>query len=412
MPECIWFVSKYATLPSATESWARGFCILRELAKRGHSCVLVTSDSNHLVKAPEFEGPYLDETIDGVRVIRLRTYKYRPGKSGALGRTLSWLDFEWRVFMLPRDILPRPSVVVASSLSLLTVLSGLALRRRHRARLVFEVRDIWPLTLVEEVGYTPRNPFVLALGLVEKLGYWGADHIVGTMPNLVEHVAEITGKTLRVGCVPMGIDKDWREAQQDITDEYAAQHIPGGKFIVCHAGTIGVTNALETLFACAREMQDRLDIHFLIVGDGYLKEHFRAACSDLPNVTFAPAVPKAMVQSILSRCDLLYFAAHRSKVWKFGQSLNKLTDYMLSGKPVVASYTGFPSMLNEAGSGSFVPANDPSALRGEILRYAALPRGERERIGAAGRAWIETNRVYSKLADDFLEILSWPSNRG
>ena len=42
-----------------------------------------------------------------------------------------------------------------------------------------------------------------------------------------------------------------------------------------------------------------------------------------------------MVQSVLSRCDLLYFSVHVSTVWKYGQSLNKVIDYMLAGKPVV-----------------------------------------------------------------------------
>ena len=41
----------------------------------------------------------------------------------------------------------------------------------------------------------------------------------------------------------------------------------------------------------------------------------------------------------------------KSKVWDYGQSMNKIVDYMMAGKPVVASYSGYPSMLNEAGSG-------------------------------------------------------------
>jgi glycosyltransferase involved in cell wall biosynthesis len=381
------------------------------MAKQGHSCVMIASDSNHLVSTPDFDGPYLDETIEGVRVVRLRALKYKASRSSGIGRVLSWVDFEWRTYRYSKDVLPPPSVVIASSLSLLTILTGLLLRRRYKCRLAFEVRDIWPLTLVEEAGFSAANPMIRLLGLIEKLGYVKADYIVGTMPNLGEHVAEVTGKKLPVGFIPMGIEEDWRERQKDIGDAYVAEHIPSDKFVVGYAGTIGVTNALETLFACVREMRDRPDIHFLIVGNGYLKEQYRTACADLPNISFAPAVPKAMVQSVLSRCDLLYFAAHQSKVWKYGQSLNKIMDYMLSGKPVVGSYTGFPSMLNEAGSGSYVPSKDARALRDEILRYAAMPAAERERMGAAGRDWILANRPYAKLAEDYVRLLSGPSNR-
>jgi len=146
-------------------------------------------------------------------------------------------------------------------------------------------------------------------------------------------------------------------------------------------------------------------IHFLVVGDGDLRETYRARYGHLPNLTFAPKVPKAMVPSVLSRCDLLYFAVHPSKVWQYGQSLNKLIDYMMAGKPVLASYTGYPSMVNEANCGSFVPANERDALQAEIRRYAAMPASEREAMGRRGREWLLQHRRYPKLAQDYLALM-------
>ena len=114
-------------------------------------------------------------------------------------------------------------------------------------------------------------------------------------------------------------------------------------------------------------MKDQSDVRFLIVRDGYLKENFQRSAGDLSNVIFGPGVPKAAVQSVLAHEDILCFAFHKSPMLRFGQSPNKVIDYMLSGKPIVASYTGFPSMINEADCGSFVPAEDVSALRAEIV---------------------------------------------
>lgn len=369
----------------------------------GHRGVVLTSDSNHLAAAPQFKGRYRIDAIEGVEFVWIKTLKY--GTTGSLRRVLSWLEFEWRLWRLPKEQFGRPDVVVVSSLSLLTIFNGLLLRRRYRCRLIFEIRDIWPLTMTEEGGYGKYNPFVMGLGLVERLGYLRADVIVGTMPNLKDHVTEVLGQERPVYCIPMGVDEASLTSAEPLESAYEDKYIPQGKFIVCHAGSIGLTNALDTLLACARKLRDRSDIHFLIVGKGDLKAKYEKICADLPNITFAPEVKKTMVQSVLARSDLLYFSTYTSKVWRFGQSLNKLIDYMLSGKPIVASYSGYPSMINEAGCGSFVPADDVTALLKEILRYAEMPPETRIAIGEAGRAWLLRNRKYKILAKNYFTLM-------
>jgi len=377
----------------------------------GYSSVILTSDSNQLAEVPVLDTPYLMQDIDGIQLCWIRTTKYGAAKS--LRRVVSWLNFEWRLWRLPKDRLPTPDVVVVSSLSLLTVINGFLLRRRFKCRLVLEVRDIWPLTITEEGGFSRWNPFVLGLGLVEKLGYRYADAIVGTMPNLGEHVAYVLGQPKPTYCIPMGVDEATLMVSGELPADYVEKHIPQGKFIVVHAGTIGITNALDTMLNCAESMHDNPRVHFLVVGEGDLRAHYQQKYAHLTNLTFAPRVTKQMVQSVLSHCDLLYFSVHVSRVWKYGQSLNKVIDYMLAGKPVVASYTGFPSMINEANCGSFVPAGDVISLRHEILRYAARKPQERSAIGLRGRSWLLENRCYKTLASSYLKILFvQPSGQG
>lgn len=407
MSATVWYISKYVTPPYTAKVGARGFLLLREFVRAGHKAVLITSDSNHLATPPKISGPRLRETVDGVDVHWLRTWKYRGARS--IGRMLSWLDFEWQLWRMPKSTLPRPDVVIVSSLSLLTILNGLWLRRKYRCKLVFEVRDIWPLTLTESGKISRWHPLVALLSVIERLGYRRADLVVGTMPNLVDHVREVSGQDRPVICIPQGLDPALLMQSGPLPDDYVSRYVPKDAFIMCHAGSIGADNALETLIATARKLQDRPDIHFLIVGEGYLKESFQRSAADLSNVTFAPGVPKASVQTVLAQADILYFAVHKSPLLRFGQSLNKVIDYMLSGKPIVASYTGFPSMINEADCGSFVPAENVDALRSEIERYAAMPTEERTRIGKRGRDWIMKHRRFDALAADYLRHLGLES---
>lgn len=399
----IWYVSKYVAPPGSGTTGGRGYWLMKELAALGHRVAIITSDSNQLAESPRMEGAFLLQNVDGMQLCWVRTFKYAVAKS--VRRILSWLHFEWRLLWLPQQQLPKPDVVVVSSLSLLTVLNGLWWRVRYQCRLVFEVRDIWPLTITEEGGFKPYNPFVWGLGLIERLGYKYADAIVGTMPNLGEHVHQVLGYPKSVHCIPMGVDAAVFASPEPLPAGYEDAYLPRGKFVVAHVGSIGITNALNTFLQCAQAMQGQLNIHFLLVGDGDLRETYRQQYGHLSNLSFGSRVSKGMVQSVLAKCDLLYFSVHVSKVWQYGQSLNKVIDYMMAGKPVVASYTGYPSMINEADCGTYVPAGDVPALKQEVQRYARLPEVERLKIGARGKAWLLQNRSYPKLAKQYLDIM-------
>lgn len=397
----VWYVSKYVAIPRAKRGGTRGFMLLREMAKRGARSVMITSDSNHLTQVPEIEGSHFIECIDDVTICWLKVHKYRGARS--IGRMLSWLHFEWRLWRLAKKELGRPDAIIVSSLSLLTVLSGIYLSRQYRAKLIFEVRDIWPLTIIEEADFSPRNPFVYCLSLIERMGYREADAIVGTMPNLGQHVREQTGRTKDVYTVPFGIDREMVENVEALPPSWADKYIPTDKFVLCYAGTIGTTNALETLFETAELLRSE-PIHFLIVGDGDLKDEFEARYRYLENVTFTGPVPKPMVQSVAAVCQATYFSAFPSKVWEYGMSLNKVMEYMLAARPVIGSYTGYRTMIEEAECGTIAPAGDPQALAKVLRDYMGKDPAELDAIGANGRRWLFANRSYSRLAEEYLVI--------
>ena len=82
--------------------------------------------------------------------------------------------------------------------------------------------------------------------------------------------------------------------------------------------------------------------------------------------------------SLISYCDLLYFSTHNSKIWKYGQSLNKLIDYMLSGTPIIGSYDGYETMINESNCGEFIMPNDSDELLRKIYKYKNMSTKSKE----------------------------------
>jgi len=353
MAKTVWYVSKYVITPGIGEPAGRAFGLMREVARSGHESVIITSDSQGKYGAPLAQSRYDIHDLEGVRVCWVRTLKYRD--SNSMRRVLSWFDFEFKLLGVPKTI-PAPNTIVVSSLSLLTIFNGLRWRRKYNCRLVFEVRDIWPLTMTAEGGYSQRNPFVKILAGVERLAYRRADAILGTMPNLGEHVHKVTGQEIETFCVPMGIDVDaYQRGRSSETDCFDTA-LPADRFIVGYAGSVGISNALDVLFQCAQRLESKPKIHFAILGDGEL-------------------------------------------------SLNKLIDYMYAGRPILASYSGHRSMINEAECGSFAPAGDVEALQVEIMKYSEMSKADLDSIGVKGKDWLEKNRPYEVLVKDFLTVL-------
>lgn len=403
MNKTIWYVTKYFSPRTATSPGGRGWFLVDEMRRAGHPVVVITSDSNNLVDVPVLHQRVTVVDADGVKIVWLRTMKYSVAKS--LRRIMSWFHFEWNLFRLSKESLERPDVIIVSSLSLLTILNGLLLRSKYKCRLVFEVRDIWPLTIVEEGGFNERNLFVRGLAWLERLAYRKSDAIVGTMPNLGTHVRNEIGLDRPVFCIPMGVAEDQLVEGPALAHDYVERYLSSDKFKVVHAGTIGITNALDVFFEAAQAMRDEVDVEFVIVGDGALKEGYARKYGHLPNLVFAEKVSRNQVQSVLVKGSVLYFSVHDSKVWDYGQSLNKVIDYMLAAKPVIASYNGYPSMINESGCGVFVPAADVEAVVAAVRDMKSKSVEERSVMGERGRQWLLDNRRYSKLAQDYLSIL-------
>jgi glycosyltransferase involved in cell wall biosynthesis len=400
----IWIINKYAS--SLNEGFeSRPFALAREFTKKGHYCSIISSDSNHFGIYPKYKRIYNVHQNFNLFVLRIRTFKYK--KTASLRRIVSWIDFEIKLLFAPLNKLPYPDIIIVSSLSLLTILNGIRLKKLYNSKLIFEIRDIWPLTMIVEGGYSKCHPVVLFLAWVEKRGYAKSDMVVGTMPNLSKYVSKRLGalKT-RCECVPFGFDPDFFLLNtSNSTGFRMAYNIPTGKFIVGYAGSIGLSNGLDAMIDCIIKMQSDERFLFLFLGDGACRLEYAEQTRRLPNVIFLPKVEREEVSSFLSLCDLLYFSSLKSEVWEYGWSPNKLIDYMMAGKPVLASYSGFQSMINEAESGFFIEAENPEEINKALNRIIDMPKHKLKEMGSKGRSWLVNNRNWDVIAEQYLTLM-------
>ena len=363
----------------------------------GCELTVVTSDSNHGSSFKARTAVPSVHSFEGVEYTVLKTRQYT--RTASIARVISWFDFDIKLFRHCRQM--APDVVVISSLSLTSIIFGIYIKARHGSRLVFEVRDIWPLTMIHEGGFSRWHPLALYLRFIELWGYRRADLIVGTMPNLKQHVTESGIRkpddafhTCGIGVAP---DRAADVAAFAFSPEVEA--LLRGRTIIGYCGSIGLTNNLHDF---VRYMDDctRDDVVFVIAGDGADRPTFESRLKDHQNVVFLGRIAPDQVQGFLRRCDVLFLSTLPSKVWDYGQSMNKIVDYMLAGKYIVAQYTGYPSFINEAECGIFT---DGDGLFDSLNAALDMSADERDAAGMAGREWLLEHQNYDALARDYLK---------
>jgi glycosyltransferase involved in cell wall biosynthesis len=294
-------ISKYASPPNYSKMPARLFILAKEFIKLGHNTTLITSDSNHFSTYPNTDNIHNFENVEGVSLCWIKTKKYI--KTASLARVLSWFDFERKLFKLDLKKINKPDVIIVSSLSIFSIIYGYFLKKKFNSFLVFEIRDIWPLTMTEEGGFSKWHPLVLLIGFIEKFGYKKADLVVGTMPRLDLHVKNILGYERPFHCSPLGFDPiNYQEAIIEYNPFDGV--FPKNKVIVGYAGSMGITNALEPLIETIKLLENNENIHFMLVGSGDLKATFEDKLKKFANVTFLPRIGQNEVKYFLQKCDI------------------------------------------------------------------------------------------------------------
>ncbi len=348
---------------------------------------------------PVLNGTYTEEMIDGVKFIWVDTPHY---KATSPSRFWSMLVFMWRVFQYKITPLNKPDIVIVSSMPLFPVWTAVQIKKKWKSKFIFEIRDIWPLTLQLLGNKSNNHPVVRFFSWYEKLGYQKADTVVSLLPNARSHIEKIAGHTIDFKYIPNGIDENLDNHK--VENATALSKIPYGKFIIGYTGTLGLANAMNFLVDAAIKLFDMKDIHFVIVGDGYEKQQLESISHDKANITFISKVKKNEVQLILEKFDVCFVGWHRSELYNHGVSANKYFDYMLASKPILVSGQIMGDPVEKCGCGIKVDPESSEKIVEGILKLKNMTLIERMELGKKGRTYVLNNHSIERLARLYMDL--------
>lgn len=402
-----WYVSKYAGHPDLS-SYLRHYSISKYLNKQpDYEVTLIFSRSSILNRIPEVKGHYKEMNSDGFRQIILNGPAVGMGFN--LKRIWSWFWFEFQFLRFVFLSKKKPEVLLVSSLSVLTFLSGVILKKWYGCTLLVEVRDIYPLTLTELSGFSKRNPFILFLQWIERMAYRHADGIVSTLYHHNEHVKQVCpGAERKCHYIPMGFDPEMETndiSKEAVEDCRVLAKLLQGKFVVGYVGSFGISQATDVIFDAILAMKNDQRVQFLLVGSGPEKEKGLRKVEGCQNYTSVERVPHGQVPSYVALCDVLLNPWLNRSIYQFGVSPNKWIDYMRAAKPFIVGLTNSDPILERAGCAESIPAEDSDQLVRSIQRFQMKDRATLTEMGIKGRKYLEEYMSYPVHAATLAKIV-------
>jgi glycosyltransferase involved in cell wall biosynthesis len=387
-------------LPEMGAQSNRLYPIVRQLVSAGHEVFVATGMPNYPqgVVFPNYQGKRtLCEERDGFTIFRTAYFTTPRNKS-------KWLQLRSYLSFIPAALRSglragKVDVVFVTSPPLFSVIPATWLARLRGAKLVVDIRDLWPDEIIACGGARPGSLPARIISALERRVYRAAACICCTTQSFIQTIVARGVPPGKPILIPNGADLElFRPLPPD--NPAANEFAFGDRFVVMYSGVLGIKHGLETILEAARRLQEEIGIVFFLVGTGARREALmeRAKEFGLDNVVFGGERSVEEIPHLLARADVCLSALLPDPYLQKIITV-KVFEYLACEKPVVAALAGETArVLQDSGGGIVVPPNDSQAMADAILTLYH-DEGRRTAMGKLGRRYVEENFSRSMWAE-------------
>jgi glycosyltransferase involved in cell wall biosynthesis len=273
---------------------------------------------------------------------------------GIVGKVLSALSWSWRTYRRYRG----REVRCVNAHSLATLLVGVALAWRHRARLIYDTHELETETVMAR-GL--RRPL---LRLVERVLIRFCDGVSVVSPGIADWYATtykiarpVVVRNLPLAVQEFGLDRMVLRKRFDIRDD---------ALVFLYQGLLARGRLVEVFLSSFAAHPDR---HLVLLGFGPLESEVREFAQRYGNIHFHPAVPPSEIRGVTVGADV-GLCGVADVCLSYHLSLpNKLFEYWSAGIPVLApALPEIASLVEETAAGWVVHNGDWMTTVGALER--------------------------------------------
>lgn len=385
--------------------------LARELKKLGHEVVVLTTTPHYSVipealKAQPMKpvrGDWLLKSdFEGMECYHVRV---SPEKGGILKRIKTALRFNLLGFRAAAGPAFKCDVVLSQSPPLTVGLMSALIAKKHGAKSIFVVQDIFPDGSIH-LGKIKNRFFIRLLRLLEQQVYRRSDAITSLSTGLVDILRERVPEKTLLREIPNFVNTDlYRVLPRQ--NEYSAARGLDDKFVVSYVGNVGHYQDFEPLFAAADACRD-IPVKFLVAGNGVLLEGLkkRALAEGLTGIEFLGYQEREVTPWINASSDLcLVLLSPLVGNYSFP---SKVYTIMACARPTLV-YGGAASdivaLVRDGGAGWAVTSGNPADFAAKI-RELYNDREALEKCGSRAREMVEERFTASAVASRYSELIA------
>ena len=167
----------------------RSYYIGKNLLALGYDVTIIANSFFHkFYNFPSLKGTFTNEEIDGLNYIWVKTKKYQ---SRGIFQVFNQIQFTQKLFTNFHKLgLKDTNIFIVSSPVPFSILPVTFYAKIWNIKLIFEIRDLWPLIIQELLNLSKWHPYIFILQKTEKFAYLNSDHIVSVKPGDFEYIRE------------------------------------------------------------------------------------------------------------------------------------------------------------------------------------------------------------------------------
>jgi len=401
----IFLINHYAGSPEMGMEY-RPYYLAQEWIRMGHDVTILVATYSHIRQYnPRQTEDLKEEIIDGIRYIWVKTPPYDGNGIGRIKNMFAFIQKTlYKASYFAKTY--QPDAVIASSTYPSDNYVARKIAKLAKAKYIYEVHDLWPLSPMELGGMSKYHPFIATMQHGENFAYRKADAVISMLPKTQEHMQSHGLDLKKWHYIPNGIViNDWKinnELEKNIEEKInnlKAQK----KIIIGYTGGHAISNSLHTIIDAVKLLNN--NIHFVFIGDGSEKEKLIRQAQGLKNITFLQSIPKYQIPKVLGLFDILIITWNKSPLYRFGINPNKIFDYMMAQKPIIHATDAPNKFVDEAKCGIAIEPENPKAIVNAINKLSSLSDSELEEMGKKGKEFVLKNHDYKILAQQFIDII-------